>query len=50
MRFSDIRGNEVLASALRTMVSTGRIPHALMLHEDDGGGAFALVSAFLEKL
>lgn len=50
MRFSDIRGNEVLVSALRTMVSTGRIPHALMLHEDDGGGAFALVSAFLSYL
>lgn len=50
MRFSDLHGNEAVAAALRSMVSTGRIPHALLLHEDDGGGAFALVSAFLSYL
>ena len=50
MRFSQIHSSDALCSALRTMVSTGRIPHALLLHEDDGGGAFALVSAFLTYL
>lgn len=30
------------------MVDSGKIPHAIMLHEDDGGGAFPIVQAFLQ--
>ena len=50
MRFKDIQGNEALTAALRQMVDSGRIPHALLLHEDDGGGAFPVVLAFLQYL
>ena len=32
------------------MVCSGKIPHAIMLHEDDGGGAFPMVINFLEEL
>ena len=35
---------------LHQMVSDGRIPHAIMFHEDDGGGAFPIVVNFLEDL
>lgn len=50
MRFADIRGNEELCRALSGMVSSGRIPHAIMLHEDDGGGGVAIALAFLQML
>ena len=35
---------------LMTMVDSGRIPHALMFHEDEGSGAFAMAQAFLGYL
>jgi DNA polymerase-3 subunit delta' len=50
MRFSDIQGNDAVVSALRNMVDGGRIPHAMLLHENDGGGAFPIVLAFLAHL
>lgn len=50
MTFSDIQGNEEVKAAFRTMVDSGRIPHAILLHEDDGGGAMPLVLAFLQYL
>ena len=50
MRFSDIRGCSALADALAGMVDSGRIPHAIMFHEDDGGGGIPLVLAFLQYL
>lgn len=50
MRFADIQGNAHVVEALRTMVDRGRIPHAILLHEDDGGGAFPLLLAFLQYL
>lgn len=50
MKFSQTRGNDELRRALAGMVDSGRIPHAIMLHEDDGGGAFELASAFLQYL
>ncbi|MBR1871987.1 MAG: hypothetical protein IJ795_02120 [Bacteroidales bacterium] len=50
MTFSDIIGNEGVVSALRNMVDTGRIPHAMMLYENDGCGAMAIVQAFLQYL
>ena len=48
MRFADIAGNEDVVKALAGMVDSGKIPHAIMLHEEDGGGAFELVQAFLQ--
>ena len=50
MRFSDIKGNSSIVSALRGMVDTGKIPHAMLFHENDGGGAMPIVLAFLQYL
>ena len=36
--------------ALSGMAESGHIPHAMLLHEDDGGGAFPIVLQFLEQL
>ncbi len=45
-----VYGNTELMQALHQMVESGRVPHALLLHEDDGGGAFPVVQHFLEEL
>ena len=37
MDFGNMKGNEDVRKALHAMVQTGRIPHALMFYEDDGG-------------
>ena len=50
MELSDIRGNDAVVGALRGMVDSRRIPHALLLHENDGGGAFPIALAFLQYL
>ena len=50
MTFSSIHGNESLKAALAGMVDSGRIPHAIMLHEEDGGGAVSIAIAFLQYL
>lgn len=51
MRFADLsEGNEAVVKALVGMVDSGRIPHAILLHEDDGGGGMALAQAFLQYL
>ena len=50
MRLSDIKGNSAIVSALRGMVDTGRIPHAMLFHENDGGGALLIVLSFLQYL
>lgn len=50
MRFSDIKENEKLVKALVGMVDSGRIPHAILFHENDGGGGVPLVLAFLQYL
>ena len=50
MRFSDIKGADSTVKALCGMVDSGKVPHALMFHEDDGGGATALAIAFLQYL
>lgn len=48
MRFKDITGNDDVKRALVGMVDSGRIPHAIMFHEDDGGGAVPMALAFLQ--
>lgn len=50
MRFADIEGNESVKAALTGMVDSGRIPHAIMFHENDGGGAIGMCLAFLQYL
>ena len=45
-----VYGNEEVVKALRQMVESGRIPHAMLLHQEDGGGAFPIVINFLEEL
>ena len=43
-------GNEEVVSALHRMVESGHIPHAMLIHQEDGGGAFPIVLNFLEEL
>ena len=50
MRFADINGNADILKALSGMVDSGRIPHALMFIEPDGGPAFSVALAFLQLL
>ncbi len=50
MRFAQLRGDEDVVKALVGMVDSGKVPHAIMFHEDDGGGAFPLCVAFLQYL
>lgn len=50
MTFEEIRGNEAVKTALVGMVDSGRVPHAIMFNEDDGGGAFPICLAFLQYL
>lgn len=50
MRWQDVKGNEQTIAALRGMVDGDHIPHAIMFHENDGGGGFRLAQAFLQYL
>lgn len=50
MTFAQIQGNADVCRALTGMVSSGRIPHAILFHEDDGGGAVPIILAFLQYL
>lgn len=50
MTFEQIKGNDEVKRALTGMVESGKVPHAILFHEDDGGGAFGLCIAFLQLL
>lgn len=50
MDINQIQGNDSVRRALVEMVDAGRVPHAIMFHENDGGGAVELCLAFLEYL
>ena len=41
---------ETIAAVLRQMAGSGRIPHAMLLHENDGGGAFPVLLDFLDEV
>ena len=41
---------ETVAAVLRQMAENGRIPHAMLLHENDGGGAFPVILDFLDEV
>lgn len=40
----------MLRTVLSGMIDSGRIPHAVLFHEEDGGGAFPLALDFLKYL
>ena len=42
--------NAAVAAALRQMAESGRIPHAMLLHQNDGGAAFPLILDFLDEV
>ena len=50
MVFSQVKGNVPVCNALKGMVDSGKVPHAIMFHEDDGGGAIGVALAFLQYL
>lgn len=50
MKFSELKDCADLARVFTGMIDSGRIPHAIMLHEDDGGGGIAVALAFLQYL
>lgn len=50
MRFAEIAGGNDVKRALIGMVDRDNIPHAIMFHENDGGGGLALALAFLQYL
>ena len=41
---------EAVSAVLRQMAGSGRIPHAMLLHENDGGGAFPVILDFLDEV
>ena len=50
MRFAEIQGNDGVKRALAGMVDAGKVPHAILFHEDDGCGAVPMCIAFLQYL
>ena len=50
MTFAQVQGNTQVKQVLAGMVDAGRVPHAILFHEEDGGGAFPLAMAFLQYL
>ena len=50
MKLEGIIGNANAVEALKGMARSGRIPHAMMLYENDGCGAMAIVLAFLGEV
>lgn len=50
MRFADIPGNDELKKVLVSMADSGKIPHALLLYENEGCGALALALAYIQYL
>lgn len=50
MTFEQIQGNEDVKRALSGMIESGKVPHAILFHEEDGGGAVPVALAFLEML
>ena len=50
MKFSEITGNGQLKQTLVSMVDNGRVPHAILLYENDGGGAVPIALTFIQYL
>ena len=45
-----VYGNSDVVEALGRMVESGHVPHAILMHEEDGAGAFPVALNFLEEL
>lgn len=50
MRFADIIGHGQDVAALRKMVQSGRVAHAMLLYENDGCGALQLALSYVQAL
>jgi len=50
MRFSEIVGFQQIKKAFVSMVDEGRVPHAIMLYENDGGGALPLALGLIQYM
>lgn len=50
MKFSDIPARENVKRQLREMAASGKVPHALLIHGQSGGGKFLLARAFAQLL
>lgn len=50
MRFADLIGYEALKKAMVGMADSSRVPHALLLYENEGCGAVPLALAFAQYL
>lgn len=50
MKFSNIHGNEDIKAVLVRMADTGKVPHAMLFEEEDGGQAMALVRSFVKYM
>ena len=48
MRLEEIIGNADAVKSLESMVSSGRIPHAMMIYENDGFVALKIAMAFID--
>ena len=48
--FADIVGNEQIKQAYDGMADSGRVPHAILMEENEGCGALVLAQAFLQYL
>ncbi|MBR4735861.1 MAG: hypothetical protein IK052_07185 [Bacteroidales bacterium] len=45
-----VYGNTDVVEALHRMVESGHVPHAILMHQEDGAGAFPVALNFLEEL
>ena len=50
MKFSDIPGHDRAKQRLKEMASSGRVPHAILIHGPAGIGKFAIARAFAQLL
>lgn len=50
MRFADLTAGGELSQVFAGMVDCGKLPHAILLHEDDGGGAVPFALSVLQYL
>lgn len=50
MIWDSLHANDKVRSSLMGMVDSGRVPHAIMFHENDGGGGILMCLGFLEYL
>ncbi len=50
MLFKDVIGNDAVKNSLSRMLEAGRLGHAILFCEEDGGGAFPLAAALAKRV